>query len=265
MEDSTLVSGQGSGVGSAPTNPAAGRDVGATPDDLDARFNARIEQVASGFRSVMDRRVGQLERQNQALIGQLQQTQNNLNAIQGYFQQAQEAELDPSERQRRQDIRAQQAWSNERAQLILNARKQASAFKVLNGITELGYKWNDERFDWAPDQYESDPDGWANTVLMNATRRYAQDTTQSQTQRRQTVQDAQRQHTQEVAAQQRVQSQNQERQAQAGQVSTATPSGEQSDVWNKIKQMSHKERLELIDRTNRGILHGEITHPDQIR
>jgi hypothetical protein len=264
MEESTQVSNPVAGVGT-PTNPGRGRDVGAQADDLDARMNARIEQAANGFRSIMDRRVGQLERTNQQLTQQLTHTQQQLGQITQYFQRAQESELEPEERQRREDMRTQQAWSTERAGLILNARKQAAAFRVLNGIQSMGFVWNDDRFDWAPDQYESDPDGWAGTVLMNANRRFASDVQANQTAQRTANQTAQQRFSQETQAQQQVQDRNAERQTQAAAVSTAVPSGVESNWMDKVKQMSHKERLEYIERTNRGILHGEITHPSQTR
>lgn len=258
-QNSTQVSGQPGSWQGQPMAPNESGDVGA---DLDSRLNERIEQIANGFRSTIDRRLGTVERFAQTvptLEQRMTQMQQQLSQVAQYFSQAQEADLDPEDRRRLQEQREQTAWQEERQRLIHNARQQNAAFKVRDALAEMGYLWNDERLDWAPTLYESDPDAWASTVLANATRSYAAQFTQNQ----QTAQQNQRRREQEITQRTQVEGQNAQRALQASQFETGSPGGPQASWHEKARQMTVQERRDFLNRQLHRLRHGEISQPWQ--
>lgn len=249
-----------------PGTPGQGTDVGA--HDLEQRLNGRIEQTASGFRQIVDKRfsvVDNLARDYATTKQQLGQMQQALGQIQGYFQQAKEAEMDPDERAKLQSERTQLAMAREREALIKNARQQNAAFTVARALPDLGMKWGDERIDWGAEAplYESDPNTWANNIILRANQAFAQEATKQTQQRATETQRTVETRAQESAQAARVEAQNAQRQMAAG-VSPAQPSGEGPDWRGRVDQMGHKERLEYIQRVKNKLLHGEISHPNQV-
>lgn len=247
------------------TQNGAGMDDG-TGDDLDTRLNQRIEGIASGFRSTIDKRFAPIERvaqtvpQLQAQIGQMSQ---QLTQMQQYFTTAQEADLDPDERERRQMTRQQQDSMRREQALAFNARQQNAAFRVSTTLADMGFKWNDSRLDWSRELYDSDPDIWASTVVSNAARVYAQELSTQQNQRETQVVDVAKRRAQEIQTRQNVVEQNAQRGAQAQTIETQVPGGPQMDWMDKVRNMTPTERQEWIRKQQSRIRHGEINLPGQ--
>lgn len=235
-------------------------------DDLDARLSKRVEEVASGFRSTIDKRLGTIERAAQAyplVQNQIQDLNRRLSEIQGYFQKAEESQLDPEERQRREEARQAQQWNAERAQLILNARQNNAAFKIMQALSKLGYEWNDSRLTWAPDQWNADPEGFTSAIIAEAYTKKAQEADENVRREETRAQAQVAARRQEVQENQQVQEANQRRAASAQLQETASPGGEQADWIDKVRQMDPKERTRWIASRMDDIRHNRIEYPWQ--
>ena len=250
------------------TDAGGEADQSHAPDDLDQRLAARLEQMASGFRSVIDKRLGNIERVAQAypqVQAELSQLRGQLGEIQGYFRQAEDANLEPEERDRRANLRSQQEWVKERQAILLNARQNSAAFKVMKTISDLGYTWNDERLDWSPDLYATDPDGWASAVCANAASRYKRDLEESRNRQVQERQQIETNRQREAQQRQQTEQTNLVRSVQAQVAETPPPSGAQIEWDERVRQMTPGERRAWIARVQDGIRHRRIEKPSDVK
>ncbi len=251
---------RGSGQNGMPD--AFQRDVGT--DDLDQRFAKRLEETASGFRSVLDKQVGPLRPLAQ-VVPQLQQEIQRLaqqqQALIDQLTREREATLEPEEIKQRQDLRQAQKWADERGALVLATRQSNAAWEVMRTIADFGFKWGDERLDWENNLYATDPDAWARRMVASASQQYAQGLEAKLTQQTQERSSDTQERRREQQQREQTIAQNAQRESQARNTETALPGGAQADWQEKYAAMDPEKRRDWMSRTQRKIARGEIKYP----
>lgn len=267
MDNPNGMTGAGSGAGGADELQAR---LDALLAERQKAVDAQIERTASGFRSVVDRQMGQLRTQTS---GELNAIRQQLAEFQGYFQTAQDANLDPEERASRQASREQQNLQRQQQQNAIALNVMAAREKVILAISELGFRWGDPRIDFAMAEYEaamtgqSDPHAWSATVIMNANAVYRQMLNQQAQLQAEAAQRADAARQAETAQRDRVQNSNSRRIEQAaGAGSRSVPDNNTMD-WKEYHDnlpIKGKDRDDYMNNLKRQILRNGVRTPDQL-
>jgi len=227
---------------------AADRAVRDTMRTYDARFN-RIEPMLQS-------------------IPRLQQDVTNLV---GHFTKAEEADLDPDERRRRDYDRQLQEANNRTQQAIFQTRMYNAGLKAQRALADLGMSESDQRIaHWfAPEGgIQQNPEEWASSFILEVSKLARQDLEARLRQTADTSVATERRRSQQIEETARVQEQNTRREAARGRLETSQPTGQQVLASEAMRDLYHRDRkacARAMEASAKAIVRGDITDPSQLK
>lgn len=135
----------------------------------EARSGIAQEAADTAFRNsqrLIDQRFNRID----PMLAQIPNLVQSQQRIEGHFQTAQEADLDPADRRDREYQRQLQALAQREQDARINAWQTKAYADVIDSLNDAGLKRNDPRLNWQMVDYRQDPQGWLSSMSQQVQR-----------------------------------------------------------------------------------------------